>query len=177
MNRSIINIICLLIGFFLGYNLFLNKYPDLLYLGAQRKINKPVNVIGSRGLPNADTRFVVKPNPDFLYATCFYDLNDGPMRLTGNLPDSSYWSVALYEPNTVNFYVKNDLEFNSSQLDMILAPPNIEGPNNDEDFEIVKSPNMKGLILFRILVTNNAPENVKKYQTYTESIKIEPFTE
>jgi len=175
MNRSIINILCLIIGFILGYQLFLKKYPDLLYLGAKRKINTAANVIGSRGLPNADSRFVVKPNPDFLYATCFYDLKNGPMRLTGNMPDSTYWSVALYEPNTVNFYVKNDLEFNSNQLDMVLTPPNIEGPKNDEDFEIIKTPNMEGLILFRILVTDNAPENVKKYQNYANSIKIEPL--
>jgi len=154
MNRTIINIICFIIGLFLGYNLFLNKYPDLLYLGAKRKINTEANVIGSRGLPNAETRFVVKPNPDFLYATSFYDLKNGPMRLTGNMPDSTYWSVALYEPNTVNFYVKNDLEFNS---------------------EIVKSPNTEGMILFRILVTDNSPENVKKFQSYSKSIKIEPL--
>ena len=175
MNRSVINILCLIIGFFLGYKVFLNKYPDLLYWGAQRKINKPVNTIGTRGLPNGESRFVVKPNPDFLYATCFYDLKNGPMRLTGNMPDSTYWSVALYEPNTVNFYVKNDLEFNSNELDMVLTPPHVEGPKNDEDFEIVKSPNTEGLILFRILVTDNSPENVKKYQTYSKSIKIEPL--
>jgi len=175
MNRKVINILCLIIGFILGYQLFLKKYPNLLYFGAQKKIGAAANEIRSRGLPNADTKFVVKPNPDFLYVTCFYDLKNGPMRLTGNMPDSTYWSVALYEPNTVNFYVKNDLEFNSNQLDMVLTPPNIEGPKNEEDFEIVASPNMEGMILFRILVTDNSPENVKKYQTYSKSIKIEPL--
>jgi len=115
MKNIVIYLIALLIGLFLGYKGFVSYYPNILFKGAQKKIGSEINEMRYAKLPDETARFVVKPNPDFLYSTCFYDLEDGPLQLTGDLPDSSYWSISFYEPNTVNFYVENDQQFQSDK--------------------------------------------------------------
>ena len=170
-----IYIIMLLLGFLLGYKGFIKYYPNLLYRGAKKKINRTDNTFGFAKLPNAESKFVVKPNPDFLYSTCFYNLEDGPLHLEGDLPDSSYWSIAFYEPNTVNFYVKNDQQFHSNKLDILIASEGDELPKNAEDFEIVQSPSKKGLILFRLLITDTSPENLAKFEAIQQSVQVKPF--
>jgi len=172
MKRKLGYLLVLLLGIFLGYKSTLKMYSNILYLGAKKKINKEDNQMSYAQLPTEESRFVVKPNPDFLYVTCFYDLSEGPMNLTGNLPDSTYWSVAFYEPNTVNYYVKNDQEFNSNDLDIILSTNSQQTPPNVEDYEGVQSPSKKGLILFRILVTNHSKENIARIQEHQKSIQI-----
>lgn len=171
--KSIILYLAFLIGgIFLGHKMTLHYFPNLLFQGAQKKIGIAENVFRYAPVPDENSRFVVKPNPDFLYATCFYNLENGPLRLNGNLPDSTYWSAALYEPNTVNFFVKNDLEFSSDNVDLIISEKAVEGLEKERN---IISPSQKGLILFRILVTDNSPENVAKYEAYQKSISIGRF--
>jgi len=176
MKKNIlIYVIALLLGVFIGYKTFIKYYPNLLFRGAKNKIASADNEIRYGKLPDEKSRFVVKPNPDFLYTTCFYNLDDGPLQMTGDLPDSSYWSIAFYEPNTVNFYVKNDQQFHSDNLNLVILQEGDEKPTNVEDFEIVESPSKKGLVLFRILVTDTSPENLKKFEAIQQSVKVKPF--
>ena len=173
MKKNWIYLVTFLLGIWIGYRGFLKFYANILYAGAKKKIGAADNEFRFAEIPDENSRFVVKPNPDFLYSTCFYNLDDGPLRMTGDLPDSSYWSISFYEPNTVNFYVKNDLQFHSNEMDMIIAREGDKLPTNKEDFEIVKAPSNKGLILFRLLVTDNSDENVEKYKTIQKSVKID----
>lgn len=173
MIKNLQYLLMFALGVMMGYQTFLKYYPNILYFGVKKKIANTENNFGFAQLPDAESQFVVKPNPDFLYSTCHYNLEDGPLRLTGDLPDSSYWSIAFYEPNTVNFYVKNDMEFHSDQLDMIITTDGKNLPKNAEDFEIVKSPHQKGLILFRLLITDKGKENVEKFKKIQESVKVE----
>ena len=172
MKNLVLYICCLIVGIYFGNKVTMGYYPNLLFAGAKKKIASEDNEFSYASLPDEDARFVVKPNPDFLYATCFYNLQEGPMRLTGNLPDSTYWSVALYEPNTVNFYVKNDTQFTSNQLDLVISEKLLAGIEKERN---IVSPSSKGLILFRILVTDDSPENLATYQAHQQSIQLAPY--
>lgn len=173
MKNKLLYLGMLILGMWLGYQGTLKYYPNLLYFGAQKKIGSEENVFKYGELPDADSRFVVKPNPDFLYSTCFYNLEDGPLHLTGDLPDSSYFSIAFYEPNTVNYFVKNDQQFSSKKLNMVIAQEGEELPVNVEDFELVTSPKKKGLVLIRLLVADNSEENVEKFKAIQQTVKVE----
>lgn len=159
-----------------SYQLTITFLPDVIYGIFHRRLLENVSIPDNElyyvPIPTDNSRAVVMPNPDFLYVTCFYDLNEGPLNLTGNLPDSTYWSVAFYQPNTINWYVKNDLEYGTGQLNLILAE---DGDNTDFDTEteIAKSPVDKGLMLIRILVTDNDPEVLKKYESLQKSVRLD----
>ena len=172
MKNLILYICCLIIGCYFGHNITMRYYPNLLFAGAKNKIASGENEFRYAALPDEEARYVVKPNPDFLYATCFYDLQGGPMRLTGSLPDSTYWSIALYEPNTVNFYVKNDTQFADNQLDLIISKTALASITKERN---IVSPTDKGLILFRILVTDNSPNNLAAYKAHQQSIQLSPY--
>ena len=175
MKNWVLYLVLFVVGILLGYQLTLKFYPNLLYRGAKKKINIPVNTVRYPDLPDANLRSVVKPNPDFLYATAFYDLSDGPVEITGELPDSSYWSLAFYEPNTVNYYIKNDTQFPKKKLKIILAKEGQEVPPNKEDFELITTDKSSGMMLWRILVTNDESDNVAKFKANQESIQLKPF--
>ncbi len=119
--------------------------------------------------PDENSRLVVKPNPDFVYSSAFYNLKDGPIRITGELPDSIYWSVALYEPNTTNFYIKNDREFQSNQLDLIITRERSPGFQSEQ----ILSQTKKGFVLLRLLKMKKSPENELTTMAHLKTLNIE----
>ena len=172
MKRLLPYLGLLLVGILIGYLLTIRLFPYLAYQVARTKLATPENVFRYPPLTDEESRAVVKPNPDFLYATCFYNLGDGPLQLTGELPDSTYWSLALYLSNTTNFYVKNDREFDDNTLDVLLAEEDYSGSFGGE---IIWSPEEKGFILFRILVTDHREGAVARYRDWQQSITLKPF--
>ncbi len=117
-------------------------------------------------------RSVVMPNPDFLYVSCFYNIKDAPLRMMGTLPDSTYWSVAFYEPNTVNWYIKNDMEYSSNELDLIITQEGKEYQQNFGKTEIAQSPTSTGFMLIRILITDTSEKSVAKYRAWQKSVQL-----
>lgn len=82
------------------------------------------------------------------------------------MPDSSYWSVSFYKPNTINWYVKNDQEFNTNKLDLKLSL------NNNLKENTIKSPVEKGFMIVRILVEKKDKESLDYYKSLQKSIVI-----
>ena len=153
-----------------SYNLTIHYIPNIVYGVFHNKIEKN-QVIGDNeikhfDIPNYKSRDVVMPNPDFLYSVSFYDLSSGDLKLKGNMPDSTYWSVSFYKPNTINWYVKNDKEFNSNRLELNLTINNTKGKN------IINSPVKKGLMIIRILVENKDQNSIDYYKSLQKSITI-----
>jgi len=150
MKRLIIyglSFILLCIGF---YHATIYAIPYYVYgkfhktMVTQRGLD--VNEFSFIMAPDESSRLVVKPNPDFAYASAFFDLSGGPVKLVGSMPDSTYWSVALYKPNTINFYIKNDMQYKSNALDLTLG-------HQDSDLKVdISSPVIKGFILIRLLI-------------------------
>ena len=153
-----------------SYNLTIHYIPNIVYGVFHNKIEKNQDIgdneIKHFDIPNYKSRAVVMPNPDFLYSVSFYDLSSGDLKLKGNMPDSTYWSVSFYKPNTINWYVKNDKEFNSNRLELNLTINNTKGEN------IIHSPVKKGLMIIRILVENKDQNSIDYYKSLQKSITI-----
>lgn len=138
------------------YHKFYTKVVDL----GERKVNEFTITMA----PDETSRLVVKPNPDFAYASAFFDVSDHPLRITGDMPDSTYWSVAMYYPNTINFFVKNDLQFESNSLDISLG-------TQEQNTDVVSKTD-KGFILIRLLIAER-DDYVQQYMlSYLESLTI-----
>lgn len=114
-----------------------------------------VNAIHHGVRVDSDSRGVVRPSPDLLYSSCPYDLSKGPLLVRATIPAGTYWSVSAFDENTDNFFVRNDRQSRSRTIEFIVTgplPSNTPLPPRDE---IVLSPTLKGLILFRTLVSDD----------------------
>jgi len=169
--NTLVTILLWLGLFFIGYVITLYLYPNVVYYKATTKMALENNILLLTDLPNSDSRKVVKPNPDFLYVIAQYDLSDGPIQIKGLMPDSSYWSLALYQPNTINYYVKNDQQFETSKVNVIFKTKE-ETNKQSQDGNTIISPSTKGMLLFRILVTDPSVEGLQKLNKYKESIEL-----
>lgn len=107
---------------------------------------------------DATARTVVRPSPDLLYTACVFDLSKGPLRITAPVPDS-YLSVFGFAADTSNFFAINDSAATTAadgarSFDLLLS----YGPPNDvaDAARRVQVPSERGLILFRMLIPNEA---------------------
>jgi len=103
-------------------------------------------------------RRIVMPSPDLLYATCFFDVSERPMRVSFASDYPRYWSIALYASTSDNFFVVNDRSAKNGTVDV-----EIVGPNTDAD-ELTRvasastrvvSPTNRGMLLMRLLVNDD----------------------
>ena len=109
MKKLILYLLLSFIVSYGSYNVSILMIPNIIYKVFHYKIVNNQNVHDNElkhfDIPNDQSRDVVMPNPDFLYSISFYDLSNGDLNLKGKMPDSTYWSVSFYKPNTVNWFV------------------------------------------------------------------------
>lgn len=125
--------------------------------------------------PNAEnSRVIPLPNPDFLYSTINYDLNENVLKISGIVPDSTYWSISAYQENTTNYFVENE-EKVKSKFEYYLAPEGSTSEilKNIPKEKIIYSPTTKGLILFRYLVSKAYP--VKELAELQRGVTVQTF--
>ena len=120
---------------------------------------KGANTIVHGERATAASRVVVKPSPDLLYSHCIYDVSRRPLRITTAAPTATYWSVALYGGNTDNFFVLNDTAAKGQPTTIILMGPGQVIPPQPAGTFVVSAPSMKGLVLFRTLINDDARES------------------
>ena len=153
-----------------SYNLTIHYIPNIVYEVFHNKIEKNQSIgdneIKHFDIPNHKSRDVVMPNPDFLYSTIFYDLSEKDLNINANMPDSTYWSVSFYKPNTINWFVKNDQEFDTNKLDLTLTL------NDSKSENVIKSPVKKGFMIIRILVEKKDKKSIELYRTLQKNITI-----
>jgi uncharacterized membrane protein len=104
---------------------------------------------------SASSRGVVRPSPHLLYSICVYDLRaaNGAVRVSiHDMPDT-YWSVSVLDADTNNFYALNDRQANTGAIDFLLTEPG--APTNDQQLPVVAAPTNRGIVLFRILVSDD----------------------
>ena len=159
---------------YFSYNFTINYFPNLVYEVLHYKLQNNQNINDNElkyyDLPNTKSNDVVMPNPDFMYVVSFYDLSDGALNLTAKMPDSTYWSVSFYKTNTVNWYVKNDKEFNTNQLNLVLSK---QKDSYDQNMlNIIESPEEKGIMIIRILVEKKDKESIAYYKSYQKSVEF-----
>ncbi len=153
-----------------SYNLTIHYIPNIVYAVFHYKIEKNQNIkdneIKHFDIPSDQSRNVVMPNPDFLYSTIFYDLSEKNLNINANMPDSTYWSISFYKPNTINWFVKNNQEFVTNNLDLTLTF------NDSESENVIKSPVKKGFMIIRILVEKKDQKTIESYRTLQKNIII-----
>ena len=111
------------------------------------------NHIARPALPDATARAVVAPSPDLLYGACAFDISHGPVRIVMR-PPGGYWSVALYDRNTDNFYHRNDRDNPGEKFELILIAlaPDAALAGRFPAAQFVVTSHHSGLMLARLLV-------------------------
>jgi len=112
------------------------------------------NVMHYGHLPDANSRTIVRPSPDILYATCPYDLSKGPLQVVAPVVRKNYWSVSAFDAATNNFFVKNDQQATADSLEIVVVQRGQPWPTlgNAVERVILFSPSQRGLILIRAVV-------------------------
>lgn len=100
-------------------------------------------------------------DPNLEYAICRFDLAEGPLRITADIP-LGYWSVAIYDRYAGNYYALNNRSAGVQTLTLWVAdqeqvlaiiPEGADGLGEEtQDMLLVKSPDRYGLAILRILV-------------------------
>lgn len=116
-----------------------------------------INRIAAPPLPTDKSRAVVTPSPDLLYGSCVFDITQGPVRISMR-PPSSYWSLALFDTNTDNFFNLNATGVTGGIAEIILGSAR-DLATMKGDFpaaRFVDPPHAKGVMLARILVLDKS---------------------
>ena len=154
MKRRLIRIAVVLALAVVFHVMTVMFYPTgcLLALSMKgKKEGRQVNTMVHAPRVTAASRHVVRPSPDLLYSICAYDVSEAPLRITASVPDT-YWSLSLYASNTDNFFVVNDRQVPSKEMEIILIGPDMAAPK-EETAQVAVSPSERGVALIRMLVT------------------------
>lgn len=127
---------------------------------AQILDRRGVNVALPSPRPDASARTVVRLSPDLLYSACVFDLRSGPLRVTAPVPDS-YFSISGFAADTSNFFAFNDrtaaLDAEGQRhIDLVLTHGDARPAALPAGAQRVTAPSARGVILFRILITDDA---------------------
>ena len=135
------------------------------------------NTINFAAKPSSENaRVVPLPNPDFLYSTIGYNVSDSILKITGPVPDSTYWSLAVYQANSTNVFVVNDQQVDK-QFEFYLVKDGTHSAFIDSlpKEKIITTPSSRGLVLFRYLISKAYPLDTLanlQHQVEVEAIKI-----
>jgi uncharacterized membrane protein len=122
--------------------------PHVIMAKAMEKLGAGrINTMQHHGLPNAESRFVVRPSPDLAYSICVFDLAQGLVAIDAFVPPQRYWSLSVFDANTDNIFSVNDRAA-SGRYALTLSKDGAGGS--------LAVPGGKGIALIRILVTDPA---------------------
>lgn len=125
------------------------------------------------GLADETRRQVVMPSPDFLYAVAYYDLSEGPLQITSVVPQDNYWSLSLFHSNSNNFYVINDSEIDTDNINIILSHENQKVENIGKNQKLIYSSDKRGVLIIRgVVKTQDDFDMMEKVQ---KSLRLEKF--
>ena len=143
--------VVLLIGW-LGQYPMAMLVPNLVMERLYRAIGESTNYNQIRLNPRPDehSQAVVRPSPDLLYASCVYNLEQGPVVISAPVPER-YWSMQFYQMNTNNFAGitnQRDQRFRvGTTVEVTLIGPS--GNPDEYEGEVIQSPTTRGVMLLR----------------------------
>lgn len=127
-----------------------------IYFERMKSANTELNKIYHAPPINASFREVVLPSPDLLYSYCIYDLSKGPVLITAEVPENTYWSVSLYDSATNNFLTLNDRQAGKLAKILLVKEQTHLEKLKDVDAVVVRAKSEKGLVLFRTFIPNSS---------------------
>jgi len=141
------------------------------YKIAKNRVSE-TNVVRFAEKPSEKNRVVPLPNPDFLYSTIGYDLENKVLKITGSVPNATYWSISGYQANTTNYFVANDKQLDSKFEYYLAKEGSTSAALKDVPKEkIIYSPTTRGLVLFRYLISKAYP--LEKLTQLQHDVKVE----
>ena len=94
------------------------------------------------------SRGVVRPSPDLAYASCVYDLSQGPVLVSAApSPDQGYVSISVFDARTDNIAVFDTAQYPQG-IRFVLAMDGQDAPHGEQ---VVRAKFAKGVILDRRL--------------------------
>ena len=141
-------LVCAWAGQYLLAPLVPNMIMEALYIAGSAQHGH--NQLLVNPVPDETFRNVVRPSPDLLYASCIYNLEDGPVVIAAKVPER-YWSMQFYQMNTDNYAGitnQGDEQYrigDTLEVTLIAAddiPGNYTG-------EVIQSPTKRGIVLLR----------------------------
>jgi len=116
--------------------------------------DRPSNSLSLIASVRAKTMFAPLASPDISYGYCSYDITSRPIRIKVALP-STYWSLAAYSKNGINFFTINDQQVKTEKLEIVFASEKHRA-QLEEGTTIVTPPTQTGLFLFRTFIPNRS---------------------
>jgi uncharacterized membrane protein len=115
-----------------------------------QKAGTKINTFKHLGPVSGKSRGIVMPSPDLLYTIGIYDVSENPIRITAKVPDT-YWSLSFYQSNSDNFFVINDEQIPSKEIQVIVVGKGRSYTAAGKEL-VVESPSDTGVILIRTLI-------------------------
>jgi uncharacterized membrane protein len=131
--------------------------PLIAPRNAQARIAQlgPVNTMIQIPAPAPGSQVMPMMAPDVRYATCRYDLSNGPVRVRASNADD-LWFLAFYTPEGSNFYTVTGSDLKRSVVDMVIstsdqtvAEADTDAPEAFDNIVVVNSPTTEGIVLIR----------------------------
>jgi uncharacterized membrane protein len=102
--------------------------------------------------PIADdsSRSVVRPSPDLLYASCIYNLEEGPVLIEAQVPER-YWSMQFYQMNTDNYAGITNQRDERHRVGTVAKVTLIGTDDDAANYQgmVIQSPTDRGMVLLR----------------------------
>jgi uncharacterized membrane protein len=136
----------------LGQYLLALALPSLIMEGLYMLGTKQqgYNQLAVSELADEEFRTVVRPSPDLLYASCFYNLENGPVVIEAPVPPR-YWSMQFYQMNTDNYAGITNQRDERYRIGGTVNVTLIgaDDPADGISGEVIRSPTQRGVMLLR----------------------------
>lgn len=136
---------------------------------------QPPNTWHHAGKETGKQTWVPMANPDFIISRCAYDLSQGPLLLSGPVPEATYWSLAMYQNNSTNFFIVNDKGIAANKYEYVLARAGMAKDQLKEHAAkpVVYSPTECGYLVIRIFI--NPKVDYATLKATQEQASIQPL--
>ena len=141
-------VVCAWAGQYLLALLVPNMVMETLYAVGTKQMGYNQLVVNQ--VPDETFRTVVRPSPDLLYASCIYNLQDGPLVIEAPIP-VRYWSMQFYQMNTDNYAGITNQRDERHRAGSVVKVTLIGADDSPDDYtgEVIQSPTQRGMVLLR----------------------------
>jgi len=125
-----------------------NLIMEIVYREGEKRVGSNQLVVSP--VPDETARTIVRPSPDLLYASCIYNLEDGPIVIEAPIPER-YWSMQFYRMNTDNFAGITNQRAERNRVGSVAKVTLISADDDPANYqgEVIQSPTNRGIMLLR----------------------------
>jgi uncharacterized membrane protein len=141
-------VVCAWAGQYLLALVLPNMAMEALYAVGSKQMSYNQLIVNQ--VPDETSRTVVRPSPDLLYASCIYNLQNGPLVIEAPVP-VRYWSMQFYQMNTDNYAGITNQRDERERVGSVVKVTLIGADDSPDDYtgEVIQSPTQRGMVLLR----------------------------